>query len=102
MASTSEYLEYVLDLLTGVPEVSSRKMMGEYLLYASSKLFGGVYDDRFLVKDTESSRAVLSAEEVPYEGASPMLLVDVEDAEVVSAMVVAMLSELPEPKRRRR
>jgi TfoX/Sxy family transcriptional regulator of competence genes len=102
MASTSEYLEYVLDLLTGVPEVSSRKMMGEYLLYASGKLFGGVYDDRFLVKDTESSRAVLSAEEVPYEGASPMLLVDVEDAEVVSAMVVAMLSELPEPKRRRR
>ena len=102
MASTSEYLEYVLDLLTGVPEVSSRKMMGEYLLYASGKLFGGVYDVRFLVKDTESSRAVLSAEEVPYEGASPMLLVDVEDAEVVSAMVVAMLSELPEPKRRRR
>lgn len=102
MASTSEYLEYVLDLLTGVPEVSSRKMMGEHLLYASGKLFGGVYDDRFLVKDTESSRAVLSAEEVPYEGASPMLLVDVEDAEVVSAMVVAMLSELPEPKRRRR
>lgn len=102
MASTSEYLEYVLDLLTGVPEVSSRKMMGEYLLYASGKLFGGVYDDRFLVKDTESSRAVLSAEEVPYEGASPMLLADVEDAEVVSAMVVAMLSELPEPKRRRR
>lgn len=102
MASTSEYLEYVLDLLTGVPEVSSRKMMGEYLLYASGKLFGGVYDDRFLVKDTESSRAVLSAVEVPYEGASPMLLVDVEDAEVVSSMVVAMLSELPEPKRRRR
>lgn len=102
MASTSEYLEYVLDLLTGVPEVSSRKMMGEYLLYASGKLFGGVYDDRFLVKDTESSRAVLSAEEVPYEGASPMLLVDVEDAEVVSAMVVVMLSELPVPKRRRR
>lgn len=102
MASTSEYLEYVLDRLTGVPEVSSRKMMGEYLLYASGKLFGGVYDDRFLVKDTESSRAVLSAVEVPYEGASPMLLVDVEDAEVVSAMVAAMLSELPEPKRRRR
>ena len=102
MASTPEYLEYVLDLLVGVPEVSTRKMMGEYLLYASGKLFGGVYDDRFLVKDTEPSRAVLSAEEVPYEGASPMLLVDVEDAEVVSAMVVAMLSELPEPKRRRR
>ena len=102
MASTPEYLEYVLDLLAGVPEVSSRKMMGEYLLHASGKLFGGVYDDRFLVKDTEASRAVLPAEEVPYEGASPMLLVDIEDAEAVSAMVEAMLSELPEPKKRRR
>ena len=77
-------------------------MMGEYLLYASGRLFGGGYDDRFLVKDTGASRAVLSAEEVPYEGASPMLLVDVEDAEAISAMVVAMLPELPEPKRRLR
>lgn len=60
MASTPEYLEYVLDLLAGVPEVSSRKMMREYLLYASGRLFGGVYDDRFLVKDTGASRAVPS------------------------------------------
>ena len=59
MASTPEYLEYVLDLLSDVPDVTTRKMMGEYLLYASGKLFGGVYDDRFLVKDTETSRAVL-------------------------------------------
>ena len=102
MASTPEYLEYVLDLLSGVPEVSSRKMMGEYLLYASGRLFGGVYDDRFLVKDTDASRAVLSAEEAPYEGASPMLLVDVEDTAVVSAMVEAMLPELPAPKKRPR
>lgn len=61
MASSAEYLEYVLDLLADVPEVSHRKMMGEYLLYASGKLFGGVYDDRFLVKSTESSRAALGA-----------------------------------------
>ena len=101
MASTPEYLEYVLDLLVGVSEVSTRKMMGEYLLYASGKLFGGVYDDCFLVKDTKASRAVLSAVEVPYEDASPMLLVDVEDAEAISTMVEAMLPELPEPKRRR-
>lgn len=101
MASSPEYLEYVLDLLVDVPEVSSRKMMGEYLLYACGKLFGGVYDDRFLVKDTQSSRAVLSIAEIPYEGASPMLLVDVEDSEVIADMVVSMLSELPEPKKRR-
>lgn len=102
MASSGEYLEYVLDLLAGVPEVTTRKMMGEYLLYASGRLFGGVYDDRFLVKDTTASRALLSAEAIPYEGASAMLLVDVEDAEAVGAMVSAMLPELPAPKKRRK
>ena len=101
MASSSDYLEYVLDLLADVPEVTSRKMMGEYLLYASGKLFGGIYDDRFLVKDTAASREFLSTVEVPYEGASPMLLVDLEDGEAVSALVVAMLAELPKPRRRR-
>lgn len=102
MASSAEYLEYVLELLSGVPEVTTRKMMGEYLLYAQGKLFGGVYDDRLLVKDVPASLAVLSVAEVPYEGASPMLLVDIEDAEAVSALVAAMLPELPEPKKRRK
>lgn len=101
MASTPEYLEYVLDLLSDVPDVTTRKMMGEYLLYASGKLFGGVYDDRFLVKDTEASRAVLGVLEVPYEGASPMRLVDVENAETVANLVTAMLAELPAPKGRK-
>ena len=102
MASTPEYLEYVLDLLSGVPEVTTRKMMGEYLLYAQGKLFGGVYDDRFLVKPTDASRTALTIEEIPYDGAAPMLVVDVEDADVVAALVAGMLSELPEPKKGRR
>ena len=101
MASTPEYLEYVLDLLSDVPDVTTRKMMGEYLLYVSGKLFGGVYDDRFLVKDTEASRAVLGVLEVPYEGASPMRLVDVENAETVANLVTSMLAELPAPKGRK-
>ena len=102
MASSAEYLEYVLDLLADVPEVTTRKMMGEYLLYSSGKLFGGVYDDRFLVKDTEASRAVLSASEIPYDGASTMMLVDIEDRDAVADLVIRMLPELPEPKRRRK
>lgn len=102
MASSAEYLDYVLDLLADVPGVTSRKMMGEYLLYASGKIFGGVYDDRFLVKDTPSSRAVLSTAAIPYEGGSPMLLVDIENAQVISDMVITMLPELPEPKKRKR
>lgn len=101
MATSEGYLEYVLDLLADVPEVTTRKMMGEYLLYAEGKLLGGIYDDRFLVKPTGPARAVLTREEVPYEGAAPMLLVDVEDRETVTSLVAAMLPELPEPKRRR-
>lgn len=101
MASSPEYLEYVLELLSGVPEVTTRKMMGEYLLYARGKLFGGVYDDRFLVKVTDTSRAALTMEEVPYDGASPMLVVDVEDPDAVAELVESMLAELPEGKRRR-
>ncbi|WP_288737212.1 transcriptional regulator [uncultured Enorma sp.] len=77
-------------------------MMGEYLLYSSGKLFGGVYDDRFLVKDTKASRAVLSASEIPYDGASEMMLVDIEDRDAVADLVIRMLPELPEPKRRRK
>ena len=61
MASSAEDLAYVLELLAGVPDVTTRKMMGEYLLYASGKLFGGVYDDRFLVKATPASQAALSS-----------------------------------------
>ena len=102
MASNVEYLEYVLDLLADVEDVSTRKMMGEYLIYASGKLVGGVYDDRFLLKATDASRAALSVAEVPYEGASEMMLVDVEDGAAVAALVAEMLPELPEPKKRRR
>ena len=102
MASTPEYLEYVLDLLDNVPEVTHRKMMGEYILYASGKIIGGIYDDRFLVKKTTASCAVLSVAEIPYDGAAEMLLVDIENRDAVSAMVVEMLQELPEPKKRRK
>ncbi len=102
MASSAEYLEYVLDLLAGVPDVTTRKMMGEYLLYSSGRLFGGVYDDRFLVKDTPASRAMLSSSEIPYDGAPEMMLVDIEDRDAVADLVIRMLPELPEPKRRRK
>ena len=102
MASSEEYLEYVLDLLADVPEVSYRKMMGEYVLYASGKVFGGIYDDRFLVKKTAASLNALHTAEVPYEGGSEMLLVDVEDAGTIAELVEDMLLELPAPKKRRK
>ena len=101
MASSVEYLEYVLDLLGGVAAVTHKKMMGEYLLYADGVLFGGIYDDRLLLKDTPSAREAFSQVEIPYDGAKPMLLVDIEDATRIAEVVAAMVPELPKPKKKR-
>ena len=101
MACSIEYLEFVLDLLQDVPAVTHKKMMGEYLLYSDGVLFGGIYDDRLLLKDTPAARAAFPEEQVPYEGAKPMLLVDSEDPACIAEAVAAMLAELPKPKRKR-
>lgn len=101
MASSKEYLEYVLDLLRDVPDVSHKKMMGEYMLYSGGVLFGGVYDDRFLLKDVPAARGAFPREEIPYGGAKPMLLVDSEDVARIAEVVAAMIPQLPAPKRKR-
>lgn len=100
MASTSEYLQYVLDVLRNVSGVTHRKMMGEYLLYSDGILFGGIYDDRLLLKDTSAARGAFSAEQIPYEGAKPMLLVDSEDPVLIATVIESMLPQLPRPKRK--
>lgn len=102
MTTSEDYLAYVLDLLAEVPGVAHRAMMGEYLLYAEGKLFGGVYDERLLVKDVPAARAAQLVEAIPYEGAKPLLLVESENPAEVAALVAAMLPELPAPKPRRR
>ena len=81
MASSKEYLEYVLEQLSGVEGLRCRPMMGEYLIYCRGKLVGGVYDDRLLVKPTKSACALLpdAPREEPYPGAKPMLLVTETD-----------------------
>ena len=103
MASSTDYLEFVLDLLRDVPAVTHRKMMGEYLLYSDGMLFGGIYDDRLLVKPTKSALAKMPAapHELPYEGAKEMLLVeDVDNRDFLRELVTAMYGELPEAKKR--
>ncbi|ACV23598.1 Regulator of competence-specific genes [Slackia heliotrinireducens] len=99
MASSPEYLEFVLDLLRDVPDVTHKKMMGEYLLYSQRILFGGVYDDRFLLKSTASARGAFPQEQIPYDGARPMQLVDSEDSGRIAEVVADMLKELPKPKK---
>ena len=101
MASSEEYLEYVLNLLRDVPSITSRKMMGEYMLYCDGIIFGGVYDDRFLLKDTPAARNVFPQEQIPYDGAKPMLLVDSEDPNRIAETIEAMIPQLPKPKAKR-
>ena len=102
MASSKRYLEYVLELLSGLDDISYRAMMGEYVLYYRGRVFGGIYDDRFLIKPTESARRILpdADVEIPYDGAKGMLLVESEDRELIGNMVEAMYDELPKPKKR--
>ena len=103
MASRKEYLDYVLEQFSDLEGVTHRAMMGEYLLYFQGKLFGGVYDDRLLVKPVPAARALLpnAPEEAPYEGAKPMLLVeDMEDSALLARLVTAMEPELPAPKKK--
>lgn len=105
MASAKEYLDYVLEQLSGVEDISHRAMMGEYILYVQGKVFGGVYDNRFMVKPTKSARELLpdAPLEPPYEGAKDMLLVDqLDDRELLSTLVTAMTEELPAPKKKRK
>lgn len=104
MASRKEYLDYILGQLDGLEGIAHRAMMGEYLLYHRGKVFGGIYDDRFLVKPTPAARAMLpqAPEELPYAGAKPMLLVDnVEDRDFLARLVTAMGPELPAPKKKK-
>lgn len=103
MASTKGYLDYVLEQLSGTEGVTCRAMMGEYILCCQGRIFGGVYDDRFLVKPTKAALAMMpeASRERPYEGAKEMLLVDrLEDRAFLKALLEAMLPELPAPKRK--
>ena len=104
MASSKDYLEYILDQLSGLDDISYRAMMGEYIIYYCGKVVGGIYDDRFLVKPVKSAAAMMpDAEmELPYEGAKEMILVDnVENREFLRDLLEAMYDELPAVKKKK-
>lgn len=105
MPSTKEYLNFILEQLSVLDEITHKAMMGEYILYYRGRIIGGIYDDRFLVKPVKSARELMpdSTLELPYEGAKKMLLVDnVDDKEFLFQLITAMYYELPEPKKRRK
>jgi len=104
MASSKEYLDFILEQLSGLGNVTCRAMMGEYILYWRGKIIGGIYDDRFLVKPVKSALAMMpdAEREIPYEGAKEMLLVDnVDNREFLAELVTAMYDELPAPKKKK-
>ena len=105
MASGKEYLDYILEQLSGLDGVTYKQMMGEYILYYRGKIIGGIYDNRFLVKPTKTAIAMMpdADRELPYEGAKEMLLVDnVDNREFLTRMVTAMADELPAPKQKKK
>ncbi|MBQ9325302.1 MAG: TfoX/Sxy family protein [Clostridia bacterium] len=105
MASSRAYLDFILEQLSGIDQITYKQMMGEYILYMNGRIIGGIYDDRFLVKPTRSARAMMpdADMELPYEGAKEMLLVDnVDSRDFLSRLLTAMYDELPAPKPKKR
>ena len=102
MATSAQYKDYVMEQLAG--DVHCRAMMGEYVLYYRGRVFGGIYDNRLLVKPVSAtlSRMPGAKRELPYEGGKEMLLVEqLEDRTFLAELLEAMYPELPEPKRRK-
>lgn len=104
MASSKEYLDFVLEQLSELDDITYRAMMGEYIIYYRGKVVGGIYDNRFLVKLTKSAmdKVPEASLELPYEGAKEMLLVDnVENKEFLRELMEAMYEELLATKKKR-
>ena len=102
MASSKSYLEYILEQLSALDDISFKAMMGEYIIYYRGKIAGGIYDDRFLVKRTEASERLMpdAPRELPYDGAKEMLLVEeTDDREFLCSLFEAMYEELPSPRK---
>ena len=104
MASSKEYLEFVLEQLSLLDDITYKAMMGEFIIYYKGKIVGGIYDDRFLVKPVKSALAMMPDAdlELPYEGAKEMLLVDdIDNREFLRELFEAMYDELPAPKKKK-
>lgn len=105
MASSKEYLQFVLEQLSELKEITYRSMMGEFIIYYQGKIIGGIYDDRLLVKPIKSAIAYMPTltYEVPYHGAKEMLLVsEVEDKGFLCGLFNAMYDELPVPRSKKK
>ena len=95
MATTKDYRDYILEQLNLLDNITCKSMMGEYLLYYNGILFGGIYDDRLLVKIVDNNKKYNMQESIPYESAKPMYLVDdVDNQEVLRDIVLDTCKDL--------
>ena len=104
MASRKEYLDFILEQISELEEITYRAMMGEYIIYYRGKIVGGIYDDRLLVKPVKSAISLMpdANYELPYEGAKEMLLVeDIDNREFLCNLFLSMYEELPAPKKKK-
>ncbi len=104
MASHKEYLDFILEQISELEEITYRAMMGEYIIYYHGKIVGGIYDDRLLVKPVKSAISLMpdANYELPYEGAKEMLLVnDVDNKDFLTGLFNAMYNDLPAPKKKK-
>ena len=105
MASKKGYLDFILEQLSGLDGITYKAMMGEFILYYQGRIFGGIYDDRLLVKPVDAAKKLMpkAQSELPYEGAKPMLLVDdIDDRDFLCGLVREMYPELDEPKKKKK
>ena len=103
MASSKQYLEFVLEQLSELEDITYKAMMGEYIIYYRGKIVGGIYDDRFLVKPVKAAKRLMpdAPLELPYEGAKEMLLVEkIDDKGFMAELLNAMFEELPAAKKK--
>lgn len=104
MASHKEYLNFILEQISELEEITYRAMMREYIIYYRGKIVGGIYDDRLLVKPVKSAISLMpdANYELPYEGAKEMLLVnDVDSKDFLTRLFNAMYNDLPAPKKKK-
>lgn len=94
MASTRDYLDYVLELLSETSGITYKKMMGEYILYKDGTIFGGIYDNRFLIKKTKSLINKGLREQIPYPTAKEMLLIDSEDSDEINELITLVINDI--------
>lgn len=101
MATTKEYRDFILEQLSLLDNITCRAMMGEYLLYYNTILFGGIYDSRLLVKMVESNQKYNMKEKIPYKGAKPMYMIDdIDNREMIKDIVMDTCKDLPIKKKK--